>query len=187
MKIKSRAVLIVSSFLHMVMWAVWFIVTIFKLPYAKNAIKKVGEVLGIPFLELSAVWLLVVLISMLGFFFSLYIFLIGLYGDKEFKSILRENSIGFIKMSSATFENIALNVIRKLGGVKDARVIIKIKNDEIHVAVHATFISDVNIPILCEEAQNRIVQSIEQCTGIKTPVVKIIVDGVQSAYRGRVE
>ena len=187
MKIISRILLIISSFISMIMWAAGFVITIFKLPYAKNAIYKFADVMNIPFLKGSAVWLLVLLVSILGFIFSLYTFLVGVYGDREFKSIVRETSIGYIKMSAATFENIALNVIRKLGGIKDARAVIKIRNEEVNVVVHATFISDVNIPILCEEAQSRIVQSIEQCTGIKTPTVKIVVDGVQNAYRGRVE
>lgn len=187
MKIFSRVLLMIYSLLSMAMWAGGFIITIYKLPYAKNALFKMGEVLKMPFLQKPAIWLLVVLVCAAAFLFSLYTFLIGFNGDREFRSIVRENSIGMIKLSSVTFENISLNVLRKLGGVRDARAIIKINGEEVHVTVHATFMSDVNIPVLCEEAQSRIVQSIEQCTGVKTPSVKIIVDGVQNAYKGRVE
>ena len=187
MKIFSRVLLMFYSFIMMVGWMVWFVITIIKLPHAKNALSKTGVILDIPFLQQPAVWLLVLVVCVVGFLFSLYSFLIGFNGDREFKCIVKENSIGFIKISAATFENIALNVIRKLGGVKDARAVIKLKNDEVTVTMHATFFSDVNIPVLCEEAQNRIIESIEQCTGVKTFEVKIIVDGVQNAYKGRVE
>jgi len=168
-------------------WGCMLLVTMFQLHYVQVVLRRTGEVIGIPFLEQPAVWLLFVVICLGGFFFSIYTFLIGFYGDKEFKSIVKDNSIGFIKISAATFENIVLNVIRKLGGIKDARAVIKINEGEVSVIVHATFLADVNIPVLCEESQSRIVQSIEQCTGVKTSSVKMIVDGVQHAYRGRVE
>jgi len=187
MKIFSRVLLVIYSFLLMAGWLVGFIVTIFKLPNAKNALYKMGTILNMPFLQYPAIWIVVLLVCAAGFFFSLYTFLIGIHGDKEFKCITRENSIGVIKISSATFEHIALNVIRKLGGIKDARAIIKINGEEVNITVKATFMSDVNIPFLSEEAQTRIVQSIEQCTGVKTPNVKMIVEGVQNAYKGRVE
>ena len=187
MKFISRVLLIVYSFLSMIIWSMGFIITVFKLPYVKSVLYKTGEVLKIPFLQEPAVWLIVLFICVAWFMFSLYTFIIGVNGDREFKSIVKENSIGKIKISSATFEHISLNVIRKLGGIKDARAVIKIAGDEVRVTVHATFMSDVNIPVFSEEAQIRIVQSIEQCTGVKTPEVKIIVDGVHNAYKGRVD
>ena len=187
MKIFTRIMLMMCSAVSAVMWAGWFFITLFELPYAKSALFKVGKVLNIPILRQPAMWVLFLLICGLGFLFSLYVFLVGLNGDREFKSVVKENSIGFIRISSTTFANISLNVIRKLGGIKDARAIIKLNNDEVNVIIHATFMSDVNIPVISEEAQQRIVRSIEQCTGVKTPSVKIIVDGVQNAYKGRVE
>lgn len=187
MKLVSRFLLVIYSILSMAIWFLGFFLTVFKLPYAKSALYQVGTVMGWPFLQQPAIWVLVLLVCAGGFLFNVYTFLIAVRGDREFKSVVRENSVGLIKISATTFENIALNVLTKLGGVKDARAIIRLKGEEVDVTVRAVFLSDVNIPVICEEAQKRIVQTIEQSTGVKANNVKIVVDGVQNAYKGRVE
>ena len=187
MKLLSRFLLVVYSIISMVMWFLGFFITILKLPYAKSALYQAGTVLGWSFLQQDAIWMLVLAICAVGFLFNIYTFMVAVRGDREFKSVVTENSVGIIKISATTFENIALNVLTKLGGVKDARAIIRLKNGDVNVTVRAVFLSDVNIPVICEEAQKRIVQTIEQSTGVKTQNVKIVVDGVQNAYKGRVE
>lgn len=187
MKLISRFLLVIYTLASMVVFFLGFFITIFKLPYAKSALYQMGEVLGWSFLQHSAMWMLVLLACAVGFLFNVYTFLVAVRGDREFKSVVRENSVGFIKISATTFENIALNVLTKLGGVKDARAIIRLKGENVSITVRAVFLSDVNIPAICEEAQKRIVQTIEQSTGVKANSVKIVVDGVQNAYKGRVE
>lgn len=187
MKLLSRLLLMVYSIVSMAIFLIGSVITISHLAYAKSALYQMGRVLKWPFLQEPYMWVLVLLVFVGGFVVNVYTFLIGLRGDRELRSVVQENSVGIIKISAATFENIALNVVYKLGGVKDARAIIRLKQDTVMVTVRAVFLSDVNIPVLCEEAQKRISQSIEQSTGVKTDSVKIVVDGVQNAYKGRVE
>ena len=187
MKLISRFLLVVYSIISIVFWFLGFFITIFKLPYAKSALYQAGNVLGWPFLQHPAMWMLVLLVCAVSFLFNVYMLLVAIRGDREFKSVVRENSVGTIKISATTFENIALNVLTKLGGVKDARAVIRLKGEDVEVTVRAVFLSDVNIPAICEEGQKRIVQAMEQATGVKAKHVKIVVDGVQNAYKGRVE
>lgn len=187
MKLFSRFLLVVYAIVSMGFFLVGAVVIISHLDYAQSALYQMGEVLNWKFLQAPFMWVLVLLVFVCGFVINVYTFLIGLRGDREFRSIVQENSVGVIKISATTFENIALNVMYKLGGVKDAKAIIKLKDDTVMVTVRAVFLSDVNIPVLCEEAQKRMAQSIEQCTGVKADGIKIIVDGVQNAYKGRVE
>lgn len=187
MKLLSRFLLMVYSLLGMAIFLVGSLITVSHVAYAKSALYQMGTVLNWRFLQEPFIWVLVLLAFIGGFLINVYTFLIGLRGDRELRSVVQENSAGIIKISATTFENIALNVVYKLGGVKDAKAIIRLKNDKVAVTVRTVFLSDVNIPVLCEEAQKRIVQSIEQSTGVQTDGVKIVVEGVQNAYKGRVE
>jgi len=187
MKLIFRISIAVYSLISMAIWLFIMLITIFKQKFLNNALAAIADEFHIPFLATRGIWFVLFLVSLGCLVYNVYIFMSGIRGDRERNSISRTTAIGEIKISPATFENIAINVIRRLNGIRDAKAHVFIKDDDVRLDIKAVFLSDVNIPALCEEAQTRIKQAIETCTGVIVSEVKFNVDSVYTVYKGRVE
>ena len=187
MNLFFRIAIALYSFLAMVMSTFALFLSIFKKAFVERALLAVSSELNWEFMSKPYMWWIVFLVSALCVAFNLYIFIAGIRGGKERRSIVRETEIGEVCISSTTFENIAANCIRRISGIRDSRANVKIVEGKVSIFVDAVFLSDVNIPMLCEEAQTRIKQNIEQCTSVKVADVRVLAAGVHTVYKGRVE
>lgn len=119
---------------------------------------------------------------------SIMFFSLGFKSNKEKRSVSKFTNVGEIKISLTAIENIVLGVSKKINGVKEAKVYVRKQGDSVSVAVKLVIMSDVNIPVLSEDIQNRSKKSIEESSGISVNDVKVLIDSIYSGYKsGRVE
>lgn len=187
MKMMFRVLLGIYSFLSMILSLFVLNITIFERTFLDKALNDAAVELNIPWIynKWTGFWLFI--ISLIWVIMNIYIFLQGIKGGKEHGEIITETAVGVIKISSQTFENITINVVRKITGIRDAKAYVHIKDNDVRITVRAVFLSDVNIPLLSEEAQKRIKQTVETSTGVIVDKVTILVDSVYTVYKGRVE
>ena len=187
MKLLFRISIAVYSLFSMAIWFFVMLITIFRQKFLDKALNALAKEFNFKFLTTKGVWFVIFLISLGCLIYNIYIFASGIRGGKERRSISKNTAIGEIRISPATFENIAINVIRRLNGIRDARAHVRIEDGQVRLEIKAVTLTDVNIPALCEEAQTRIKQAIETCTGVIVSEVEIFVDNVYTVYKGRVE
>ncbi len=124
-------------------------------------------------------------VSVLFILVGLYIFFRSMFSKKdvtEFSTNSTES--GQIKISINTIENIAKNAIKKIEGIKESKILVKIDSDE-SVSFLITIIIDGEKPIpeISEEIQNNIKESIERITGLSVKRVHVVVSDVSSSNK----
>jgi len=129
------------------------------------------------------------IIVFIFFVLSLAFLLSGIKSGKDKKAVSKHTSIGEIKISLNSIENIALAATRRLNGVKDTKARVNKLEDNVSITINIVVMPDINIPALCEEIQTRVKKSVEECSGIAVNDVKVFVDGIYSGmtYKPRVE
>lgn len=118
---------------------------------------------------------------------SLIFLLSGIKKYKDKKAVSKFSSIGEIKISLDTIENIALAVSRNINGIREAKTYSVKKNGSVSVELKIVVLSDVNIPVVSEDLQKKVKQSVEKSTGIEVGDVLVTVENVYTGYRSRVE
>jgi len=149
------------------------------LEYANNFMKRVFESNGetVIFFIIALVFVFV----NLGFLLS------GFLTNKKNREISNVTEAGEIIISLNTIETISINVSRKFSGVREVKTNAKLNGEFVNISIKMIVLSDINVPALSAEIQNKVKKTIEETVGIKVGTVKIIVDNVQTAYKGRVE
>ncbi len=94
--------------------------------------------------------------------------------------IVRETSLGHVKVSMLTVENLARRVVRQIEGVKEVDTFIDGSSDGVSIELHVLAHADVNIPEVCEEIESKLAHYINETVGIP-------VTGVETYVRNTVE
>ncbi len=123
------------------------------------------------------------------FVLSLAFLFSGIRSGKDKKAVSKHTSIGEIRISLNSIENITLATARRLNGVKDTKARVHKLDDSVSITVNTVVMPDINIPALCEEIQTRVKKSVEECSGIAVNEVIVSVDNIYSGmtYKPRVE
>lgn len=148
------------------------------LDYANSFMKRVFESSGE-----TAIFFFVTLL----FVFVNLGFLLSGFLTKRNREISNITDAGEIIISLNTIETIAINVSRKFSGVREVKTNAKLNGEFVNISIKMIVLSDINIPVLSAEIQSKVKKTIEETVGIKVGRVKILVDNVQTAYKGRVE
>lgn len=125
--------------------------------------------------------LILIFIISLGFFIISLVFLFsGIKSKNDRKSISRITNLGEVRISLNSIESIALNVAKRLNGIKETKAYVTKKDENASIAVKIVVMPDINIPAISEEIQTRVKKSVEECCGIPINEVKVIVEGIYS-------
>lgn len=137
--------------------------------------------------ELSNKWYYSI-IGLLVFGISLKLLLSGItQDDKVKKGIIKPAEFGDIKISIETFESLALRAVKQIPGVKDVKVKVDLKENDVVILTRLLIMPDVAIPKVVGEVQSKIKNYIEMTTDIGVREVRVIVDNVASVAVARVE
>lgn len=133
--------------------------------------------------------ILIFIAALLLFVMSISFLFSGLRKNKDKNAVSKYTNIGEIKISLGTIENIALNVTKKLTGIKEAKVTVLKKDEYVSILNRIIVMPDVNIPSLSAEIQARVKKSVEESSGVEVGEIKVIVDSVFSGspHKARVE
>lgn len=133
--------------------------------------------------------ILMFVIALIFFVLSLMFLLSGVKSNKDKRAVKKHTNIGEIKISLNSIENIALNTVKKLNGIRDTKTRVFKVNDTVSIAVNAIVMPEVNIPSVSEDIQEKVKASVEDYAGITVSDVKVIIDGIFSGpvYKARVE
>ena len=129
-----------------------------------------------------------ILIIELVFFCVSIFFLISAFRFKKNKRIItRKSELGEIRISLDTIESIVLGTVRKIQQVKELKVYVENREDNLIILVKLITAIEANIPILVEEVQKKAKKAVEENTGLVVAEVKILVDNASSTNKARVE
>jgi uncharacterized alkaline shock family protein YloU len=119
---------------------------------------------------------------------SLVFLLSGFKSNKDKKSISKYTNIGEIKISLNAIESIALSASRKLNGIRETKAYVSKMADGVSINIKVVIFGDVNVPILSEDIQVKVKNSVEETTGIKVNDVRVTVENIHTGYKtSRVE
>lgn len=129
------------------------------------------------------------------FFFLALVFLVlsltfllsGFRMGKDKKAVSKHTNIGEIKITLNSIENIALNTARRINGIRDIRAGVSKSNDTVSITLKAVVMSDICIPDLSAGLQLQVKKAVEETAGIAVSHVKVVVDGIYSSIRPKVE
>lgn len=129
------------------------------------------------------------IIVFIFFVLSLAFLLSGIKSGKDKKAVSKHTSIGEIKISLNSIENITLAAARRLNGVRDTKARVYKVNDSVSITVNIVVMPDISIPALSEDIQARVKKSVEESSGVTVNDVKVFVDSIYSgmSYKPRVE
>ncbi|GKU79650.1 alkaline shock response membrane anchor protein AmaP [Paenibacillus sp. L3-i20] len=105
------------------------------------------------------------------------------------QSIDQRTEFGDIRISIETIENLALKVAVKQRGVKDIKARVRATDAGLEIVLRAIIDGEHAIPVLTEEIQRAVKESIEEITGIPVTNVAVFVANVIQAntFKSRVE
>lgn len=149
------------------------------LEYANSFMKKVFESNGAT--------VLFFIISLVFVFVNLGFLVSGFMTNRKSREISSVTDAGEIIISLNTIETISVNVSRKFTGVREVKTNARLNGEFVNITIKMVVLTDINVPELSAEIQSKVKKTIEETVGIKVGTVKIIVDNVQTAYKGRVE
>lgn len=141
-------------------------------------------------LETRGSAIIIFIAAFLLFGMSLSFLLSGLRNNKDKKAVSKHTNIGEVKISLSTISNIALNVTKRLNGIKETKVdVVKKKNQYISVVIKIIVMPEINIPNLSAEIQGKVKESIQEGTGIEVEEIKVIIENIHtsSSLKARVE
>lgn len=127
------------------------------------------------------------IVAFLFLILSLVSLLSGFKNARNKKAVSKRTDVGEIRISLNAIENIALSASKRLIGVKDTKAYVTKFEDGVSVIIKAVILSDVNIPSLSEDIQNKVKNSIEDNSGVKVNEIKVLVDNIHTGYKSRVE
>ena len=130
---------------------------------------------------------LMAVIALIFLILSITFLLSGFRSEKDKRSISKASSIGDIRISLGTIENIALAASRKLSGIRETKANVVKVVDGVSITIKAVVLSDISIPDLSEDVQVKVKSSVEETTGIRVQDVRVLVENVHTGYKSRVE
>ena len=98
-----------------------------------------------------------------------------------------ETKFGAIKITINTLEDMTEKIAKNITGIKDAKTKIKSTPAGIAVFIEISVTSDINIPKITEETQNKVNDYISNQVGIQVEEVRILVSNLAKSTQARVE
>ncbi len=119
--------------------------------------------------------------------FMIYLFWMGLRRRRQVKTILCDTPLGEIRIAESAVESLAMRATRRVRGVHNATVNVRASTDGLEIYVDTTLSPDLSIPQVSKDIETRVGDYIRETVGVSVNFVKVLVKGVASENRTRVE
>lgn len=184
MNIFFRVLLAVYAFCLAIISTIAMIITLSPAAFDRISLFLADEVLSN-----ASARVIMFLIAFIFFILSLTFLLSGFKSNKDKKAVSKHTNIGEIKISLNSIENIALNVLRRLGGIKDSKAHVIKQGDNVSIVTKVVVMPDISIPALSEDIQVKVKKSVEECAGIVVNDVKVVIENIfaGAVFKARVE
>lgn len=105
-------------------------------------------------------------------------------GSRE--GIIKPSEFGDIKISTQTFESLALRSVRQISGIKDVKVRVDMTPEGVAIYAKMLVLPDINMPKIVSEVQARMKDYVESMTDVSVKEVRVDVENVAQVVVPRV-
>jgi uncharacterized alkaline shock family protein YloU len=127
----------------------------------------------------------------IAFVSSLLLFILlfsaGVQRKRPKRAIVFETGMGIVRIIDTAVEDLAHRAVKRVKGVKDAKISARVDRDELSFEVNYTVLPDMSIPQINDEIKLRVSEYIEQTIGRRVNEVIPIVHKISAEARARVE
>ncbi|MBM7622760.1 alkaline shock response membrane anchor protein AmaP [Sporohalobacter salinus] len=107
--------------------------------------------------------------------------------EKNKNTIVRENSLGQIRISLLAIDALVNKAVTQTRGVKEVESKLKVGEKGLNIFLEVIVTPDINIPEISEELQESIKEYLKQTTGVVVGQIEVLVDKVAQDSNLRVE
>jgi uncharacterized alkaline shock family protein YloU len=103
------------------------------------------------------------------------------------RAVVRETSLGQVRISLAAIENAVYRSVRQVRGVCDVDADVRAGVAGVDVRLAVTVAPDLAIPAVSDEVQQRVERYVQETVGVSVGTVVVEIKAVASEARARVE
>ncbi|ADL13246.1 alkaline shock response membrane anchor protein AmaP [Acetohalobium arabaticum] len=107
--------------------------------------------------------------------------------DKSRNTIVRENSLGEIRLSLSAIDALVNEAVNQTRGIKEVESKLKVGEEGLNIFLEVVVTPDINIPEISEELQESIKEYLKRTTGVVVGQIEVLVDKVAQDSNLRVE
>jgi uncharacterized alkaline shock family protein YloU len=122
-----------------------------------------------------------------SFILFILLFSAGVQRNRPKRAIVFETGMGIVRILDTAVEDLAYRAVKRVKGVKDAKISARVDREELSFEVNYTVLPDISIPQINEEIKLRVSEYIEQTIGRRVNEVVPIVNKISAEARARVE
>lgn len=125
------------------------------------------------------------LVGVIFLLVSLRLLLAGLRSRHSGKSIIHHTNLGDVHISLDAVENLVEKVTGHTRGVRGVKVSVQYADAGVAVVLKIVVSQDTNIPMLTQEIQQRVSESVKETIGIETTDIRVIVNNITNDYKAK--
>ncbi|MFZ5688154.1 MAG: alkaline shock response membrane anchor protein AmaP [Bacillota bacterium] len=125
--------------------------------------------------------------SALIFVMSLRLFFENFSKQGQTNSTIKETPLGEVRITLSTLEGLVVRSAGKVKGVREVKPRLKITPEGLTVFVNTSISPEVSMPVVSDELQHVVKETLEQIAGVKTAQIKIFIDGLGLDKKSRVD
>lgn len=107
--------------------------------------------------------------------------------DKKRNTIVRDNSLGQIRISLSAIDALINKAVTQTRGVREVESKLKVGEEGLNIFLEVIVTPDINIPEISEELQESIKEYLKRTTGVVVGQIEVLVDKVAQDSNLRVE
>jgi uncharacterized alkaline shock family protein YloU len=177
MKVWERFISLLAGIILFVIGAVFFLLT---WGQAGPIITKLGSLTFQERLWAGGITLICLVITFFTFQMALRI-------RREEKTVINQTQFGEIRITVSAIESLTLRATRRIRGVKDAHVGVRVDLTGLDIFIEISVNPDLSIPQISEEIRTKVDEYIHETIGIRVNSVKVLVTRIEGESRTRVE
>lgn len=120
-------------------------------------------------------------------FLFILLFAAGVQRNRPKRAIVFLTSLGIVRILDTAVEDLAYRAVKRVKGVKDAKIVSRVEREELYFEVNYTVMPDINIPMVNDEIKLRVSEYIEETIGQRVKEVIPVVNKISAEARARVE
>lgn len=128
------------------------------------------------------IWSLLIIYVVMGF----RLLWLGVRGKRKKQAIVHEGNLGQVSVSLSAIELLAEKVVLSIHGIKEVKANVVTVPQGIALNLKVITMPDINIPVVSEDMQQQVIESIYKVVGITVHEVRVAVESFFAA-KPRVE
>jgi uncharacterized alkaline shock family protein YloU len=126
-------------------------------------------------------------IAALIFLITLRLFVENFFKPRPTSLTIKETSLGDVLITLSTLENIVVRCAGKVKGIREIKPRLKITGDGLMVFVHTTISPEVSMPVVADELQQVIIETLDNIAGVKASEIKVFIDNLGQDKKNRLD